>query len=141
MRRSRKTVWIDSNVFVHAQLRDTHSEACRKLLAALEDGSIQGWVDTTVLHEVSYVLTRRFRWSRENTAEYLLLILHAQGVRTVHPQEALERAVALWMRSGKAFVDCLLAALAEQQGTSVCTVDADDILALGARAANPEEVS
>lgn len=97
-------------------------------------------MDATVLHEVSYVLTRRFGWSRQDTAEYLLLILSAPGVRTVHPPEALERAVTLWMRSDKAFVDCLLAALAEDQGCTVCSVDADDILALGARAAKPEEI-
>lgn len=141
MRKTRNTIWLDSNVFVHAQFRDDHSEACRKLLAALEEGTIEGWVDTTVLHEVSYVLTRRLRWSRQDAAEYLLLILNAPGVRTVHPQESLERAVTLWMRSDKAFVDCLLAALAEDQGSTVCTVDTDDILALGATAAKPEEIS
>ena len=135
-----EAVWLDSNVFIHAQLRDAHSEACRKVLAALEAGTIEGWVDATVLHEVAYVLTRRFGWSRHETAEYLLLILSAPGVRTVHPQEALEQAVTFWMRSDKAFVDCLLAALAEDQGGAVCTVDADDILALGAKAATPDEI-
>lgn len=60
MREARHVLWLDSNVFVHAQLRDAHSESCRKLLVALEAGTVEGWVDTTVLHEVSYVLTRRF---------------------------------------------------------------------------------
>lgn len=82
-----------------------------------------------------------FKWSRKDTAEYLLLILSAPGVRTVHPQEALERAVTLWMRSDKAFVDCLLAALAEDQGGTVCTVDVDDILALGAQATRPGDIA
>lgn len=141
MRRARQTAWIDSNIFVHAQLRDAHTEACRKLLAALEEGTIEGWVDTTVLHEISYVLTRRFRWSRKDTAEYLLLMLHAPGVRTVHPKESIARAISLWMRSDKAFVDCLLAALSEYHGSTVCTVDTDDILALGARAAHPQQFS
>ncbi|GAB6876164.1 hypothetical protein JCM13210_08900 [Thermaerobacter litoralis] len=89
---------------------------------------------------MSYVLTRRFGWSRHDAAEYLLLILSAPGVRTVHPVEALERAVMLWMRSDKAFVDCLLAGLVAHGEGAVCSVDADDILALGTAAARPEEV-
>lgn len=135
-----KALWLDSNLFIHAQLRDAHSEACRRVLAALEAGTIEGWVEPAVLHEVSYVLTRRFGWSRHDAAEYLLLILSAPGVRTVHPVEALERAVTLWMRSDKAFVDCLLAGLAAHGEGAVCSVDADDILALGTPAARPEEV-
>jgi len=115
MPKTPQAIWLESNIFIHAQLRDTHSEACRKLLAALEAGTIEGWVDATVLHEVSYVLTRRFGWSRQDAGEYLLLILSAPGVRTVHPQEALEQAVTWWMRSDKAFVDCLLAALAKDR--------------------------
>jgi len=43
------------------------------------------------LHELFYVLTRHFRWSRQDTAEYLLLILSAPRARTVQQSEALER--------------------------------------------------
>lgn len=86
----------------------------------------------------------RLQWEHRQelnyTTEYLLLILTAPGVRTVHRLEALEQAVTLWMRSDKAFVDCLLAALAKDPDGTVCSVDADDIPAVGAPASKPEDI-
>ncbi len=107
MREARHVPWLDSNVFVQAQLRDGHRKPCRRLLAALEAGTLEAWVYTYG---------------------------SARGALRAHA------ALLVAPRGRKAFVGCLLAALAETRGRAFCTVDAGDILALGARAVTPGEV-
>lgn len=47
---------IDTNVFVHAQTRDTYAEECLRFLEALESDSVQAQIEPLVVHELSYAL-------------------------------------------------------------------------------------
>lgn len=57
--------WLDTNIFIHALIpTDPHSARCKELIAALSNGRAVGRIAAAMLHELSYVLSRRIRARR-----------------------------------------------------------------------------
>ena len=119
--------WLDTNIFVHAITRgDAHAPRCRDLLTALQDGRADGWLDATVVHELSYVLGRRRAFpTRAALAFYLRTILSYPGVRAMD-KTLLLATVGRWAAGTMGFVDALLAELTARDGLPVCSVNARD---------------
>lgn len=120
--------WLDANIFIHVlSPADAHYARCKDLTDALADGRAEGWVCAPMLHEVSYVLSRRQAFgTRAVIATYLLEILNAPGVRAAD-KDTLIATVNRWGASASiGFVDAYLAELAQRDGLPVCTVNARD---------------
>ena len=50
---------LDTNLFIHPLfVRDPHAARCQALIAAIERGDAAGWIDVTVVHELTYALRR-----------------------------------------------------------------------------------
>lgn len=121
--------WLDANLFIHALFEnDPHMPRCREILAALEEGAGEGWIDPVTVHELTYALPRvrpdTFR-SRMDTFNYLVRFLVLETVHA-HEKEVLVGALRRWAGSGLRFGDARLAALAEHGGRPVCTVNRRD---------------
>jgi len=55
-------VFLDTNIFLYAAGRPhPERDACARLLRRVADGSLEATVNTEVVHEILYVLTRRGR--------------------------------------------------------------------------------
>lgn len=119
--------WLDTNIFLHAITPgDPHGPRCRDLLKALEDGRAVGWIASTVIHELSYVLSRRRAFpTRSAIAAYLIAILHYPGIQA-SDKPLLTATIARWAGSTIGFVDALLAELAQRDNLPVCSVNARD---------------
>ena len=119
--------WLDTNVFLHAITPgDPHGPRCRDLLKALEDGRADGWLAATVVHELSYVLSRRRAFpTRAAIAFYLSTVLSYPGARATD-KALLLATVGRWAAGTMGFVDALLAELAARDGLPVCSVNARD---------------
>lgn len=118
---------LDTNIFVHALFpRDTQYARCRAIIAALGDGSGEGWLDPLVVHELTYVLlrVRQFR-DRAAIGIYLRDLLRMPGLQTAQ-RSLLLTALARWATRGGGFVDAWLATLALGDGQPVCTANARD---------------
>jgi len=119
--------WLDTNIFVHAlMLGDPHQSRCRDVLQALQDGRAEGWIAPSVVHELSYVLTRlpTFK-TRPAIALYLTTLLSYPGV-VAADKPLLIATVGRWAVGRISFIDALLTELAQGDGRPVCTVNARD---------------
>lgn len=119
--------WLDTNIFIHAlSALDAHYARCTDIINALQDGRAEGWVNAAMLHELSYVLSRRGGFAaRATIATYLLEILNAPGVLAAD-KAVLAATVTRWGTTSVAFVDAYLTELAQRDSLSVCTVNARD---------------
>jgi predicted nucleic acid-binding protein len=130
--------WLDTNVFVHAVTRDAHSAACENLVAQLKSGDAQGRIDPVVVHELTYTLTRKFRFSRADAADYARMLLVLDSVDVLGGKEPVITALSIWDEQGVDFADALLSARAVLDGSYVTSVNVKDIQRTGARVRRPE---
>ncbi len=73
---------LDTNVFLHAQAHDAHTEVCRRLLHAIAAGDRAAWIDPMVLHELTYVLPRYVKgMPRCAVSLYVRTVLSWPGIR------------------------------------------------------------
>lgn len=141
----RRTCWgsnvppglIDTNVFIHAQTRDAHSEECLQFLEAVKDGRIEVRLEPIVLHELSYALPHyRKGMTRAEVADYLLAILAWEGIGG--SKDVLVAAVQRWRDTARlAFVDAYLAALAALDGCPVYTKNVAELERQGVAVPDP----
>ena len=118
--------WLDTNIFLHALLpNDRHYPRCRSILRALEEGRAEGWIDVTIVHELTYTLRRLPGFGdRALICAYIEQILGVAQIRA-DDKQALREALGNWLqRDG--FVDVWLAVLAERRGLPVCSVNERD---------------
>jgi len=96
------------------------------MLQALQDGRAEGWIAPTVVHELTYVLTRlpTFK-TRSAIAIYLAAILSYPGVLS-DDKSLLVATVGRWAAGTLSFVDALLTELAQRDSRPVCSVNARD---------------
>ena len=122
---------LDTNVFIHAHTHDNVSKECRDFLAALEVGSVRAVLEPVILNELSYALPHYFKQiSREEIAEYLLMILSWEGV--LGPKETLIDTIERWRRTPRlSFVDAYLAARAGQESRSIYSKNVRELRAQG----------
>ena len=122
---------VDTNVFIHAQTQDSHSEECLRFLEAVQVGRMRVRLEPLVLHELSYALPHyRKGMTRAEVAEYLLAILGWSGIAS--EKGVLVDTVRRWRdAAGLAFVDAYLAALAARDRCPVFTKNVADLLRQG----------
>ncbi|HET8629781.1 MAG TPA: type II toxin-antitoxin system VapC family toxin [Thermomicrobiales bacterium] len=120
--------WLDTNLFVHALFpRDPHYARCQRILAALDAGTAEGWLDPLVVHDLTYVLGRLPQFpDRAAIQGYLRTILLTEQIRA-DDKPALLAAVARWVMRGGGFTDAWLASLAGRRALPVCSVNARDL--------------
>jgi predicted nucleic acid-binding protein len=128
---------LDTNVFVHAQANDTHTEECRRFLTSLQEGTAQARLEPIVLHELSYALKHYMKQiTKEQTAQYLLTILSWRGVQG--EKDVMVDAVERWWTTrGLSFVDAYLAALAAARDYPVYSKNVRELTAQGITVPDP----
>jgi predicted nucleic acid-binding protein len=127
---------LDTNVYLHALLRDRDSGECLAFLRALDEGRVQAVVDALVIHELSYGLSRILRLDRPTVAQHLRTLLRSSGV--VADRQVLLPAVDLWAQApGLGFVDAVLTVRARQEGRAVFTINRRELSRLGVTTPDP----
>jgi predicted nucleic-acid-binding protein len=119
--------YLDTNIFVHSLYpNDRHYLRCREIIAALESGAAQGWIDRIVVYELTFILARGKRFpDRPALTEYVRSIITMGGVR-VEDEELLITALDRWANQGVSFADAWLFVQAMASGQPICTVNARD---------------
>jgi len=119
--------FLDTNLFVHSLYsNDRHYARCRQIIATLEDGSAQGWLDVTIVYELTFILARGRRFTdRMAIAHYVQSIISLAGV-DVENEDFLLAALDRWARRGVGFADAWLFVQAMATGRPVCTVKMRD---------------
>ncbi len=122
----RQLGWLDANLLLHPLFEhDPHRPRCEELLRMLQRGWAEAWVHPVTVHELTYALPRvrpDTMRSRDDVLAYLGSIL---ALDTVHvpDKDAVLLALRRWAAGGGRFADALLAALAEERGMPVCSVN------------------
>jgi predicted nucleic acid-binding protein len=118
--------WLDTNIFLHSLLpNDPHYPRCRALVRALQEGRAEGWIDVTVVHELTCTLQRLPGYrDRTRIRAYIERILGIAQIRA-DDKTALRETLLLWEQRG-GFVDIWLATLAGRRNLPVCSVNERD---------------
>jgi len=123
---------IDTNVLLRYLVGDVtpQAEKARALMERLEAGTERAEVLEGVVTETAWTLESFYRVPRPEIAEKLATVLLFRGVRT--PQKGvLISALARFGSTSADFVDCLLAARAQQRDAAIYSFDARDFRRLG----------
>ncbi|MGH2532077.1 MAG: PIN domain-containing protein [Thermomicrobiales bacterium] len=117
---------LDTNVFIHAQTNDEHSDECRAFLLAIQHNEIVARLEPVVLHELTYALRHyRRQMTRSQIGEYLLVVLSWPGIRG--DRDLMTDAVYRWIDTpGLGLVDAYLSAMADRDNCPVYTINARD---------------
>jgi predicted nucleic acid-binding protein len=127
---------LDTNVVIHSMMNDPHADECREFLASLEEGSRNAQLEPYVVHEISYVLARLLRFSKDDIVSMLLRIVQWPGIQC--DKDLLNRALLRWRdRAGLSFVDALLASQAELSQTRIFTINVKDFEDVGVEVPKP----
>lgn len=121
----RQLGWLDANLFIHPFFRDPLAETCKALLADLQQGKAEGFLDLITIHELTYALYRHvFRQDRKAVADYLSTFIGLETVQ-VENKPAVLKALYYWAADPTcdSFGDARLRALAEATGLPVCTAN------------------
>jgi len=123
---------IDTNVLLRYLVGDVPSQAekARALMERLEDGTERAEILESVVTEAAWTLESFYRVPRPEIAEKLATVLLFRGVRTFQ-KSVLISALARFGSTSADFVDCLLAARAQQRAAAVYSFDARDFRRLG----------
>ncbi|HVA92107.1 MAG TPA: PIN domain-containing protein [Chloroflexota bacterium] len=121
--------WLDTNLFIHALYTgDREFARSRALVDSLADGRGEGWLSPLVIHELTYVLSRRPEFpTRAAVHGYLASILHASGVQ-LEDSTTMRAAAARWATGTVSFVDAYLTELALRDELPVCSANRRDFL-------------
>jgi len=117
---------VDTNLIVRhlVQDHDRHARAAGKLFESCDRGELVVVVLPAVLAECVFVLQSFYGHRREDIATGLGMLISSPGVEisgeAIH-LDALDR----YRKTRVHFVDCVIAATAAAEGTSVATFDQD----------------
>jgi len=116
---------LDTNVVIHWLMNDANSEQCRGFLASVESGNRVVRLEPYIVHELTYVMSRRLKLSKHETASILLRIVQWPGIDC--DKNLLNGALLRWRdRPRLSFVDALLASEAILSQTRVFTINVGD---------------
>ncbi len=116
---------LDTNVVIHWLMNDSNSEQCRAFLASLESGHRVVRLEPYIVHELTYVMARRLKLSKHETASILLRIVQWPGIEC--DKNLLNGALLRWRdRPGLSFIDALLASEAILGQTRIFTINVGD---------------
>ncbi|MDX2238387.1 MAG: type II toxin-antitoxin system VapC family toxin [Hyphomonadaceae bacterium] len=129
-------IGLDTNVVVRFLVQDDPQQSA--LATQLMEGLTRerpGFIGMVVLAEITWVLSRAYKASRQDIANAVEGLLRANEI-VVENAEAGYRAVAAYQRAGAGeFADALIAQTASLSGASeIVTFDAQAAKAFGMRA-------
>lgn len=122
---------LDTNLFIHAHLDDTHSDECRRFLEALQRGERQARLEVLVVHELSYVFPRVVKqFDRHELARYLISVIEWPGV--VCERATIAETLQRWSSTpGLSFIDAYLATVATTREVPIYTKNVRELIAQG----------
>lgn len=111
-------ITIDTNVAARYLLEDIpdHHRRAVDLFAAAASGRIELFVPAAVFAELSYILTRLAKFSRQRAAQGLLEFSGFPGMH-IEDEQTIVDALTFWRdNGGLSFVDCYLLAISRAHG-------------------------
>jgi predicted nucleic acid-binding protein len=132
------TLWLDANVVLRFLTGDPPdlAERAARLMARADRGEVALYLSDLVLAEVVWVLGSFYRRTMAETAEVLVDLVSADGIK-VDDRQATIRALELARDLNVDYIDAVLALDAAQADATVCTFDATDFKRLPARWMRP----
>ena len=123
---------VDTNVILRYLIGDSPAQAEKstQLMERLEAGAERAEILESVIAEAVWTLESFYKVSRPEIAERLAAILTFRGVLAAK-KRVLVNALARFGSTSADFVDCLLAAQAQQRNLTVYSFDAKDFRRLG----------
>jgi predicted nucleic-acid-binding protein len=116
---------IDTNILVHFLTRDDETQAARAAEILTQECSEEapGFLTSIVMAELVWTLSRVYKYSREDIAKALDILLNAKELRFEYPDET-HYAARLFAAGSGDFADALIGAIALRQGcTDTITFD------------------
>ena len=121
-------IGVDTNVLVRIFVDDNPEQrAAAQAFMRLRSADDPAFVSVVVVAEVSWVLTRMYKFSIATVRDTLDWLFESTNV-IVEDQDLVKSAVAQAADSGADISDCIIAAIAAEAGSSV-TVTFDKIAA------------
>ena len=123
---------IDTNVILRYLIGDIPAQAARAaaLMERLESGAERAELVESVIAEAVWTMESFYKVSRSEISERLAAVLMFRGVLAPN-KGVLVSALARFGSTAADFVDCLLAARAQQRNLTVYSFDAKDFRRLG----------
>ena len=123
---------VDANIILRYLIGDSPVQAAKsmELMERLEAGVERAEILESVVAEAVWTLESFYKVSRPEIAERLAAILNFRGVLAAK-KRILISALARFGSTSADFVDCLLAAQAQQRNLTVYSFDAKDFRRLG----------
>src|SRR4051794_34380835 len=113
---------LDTNIFIHPLFaRDPNAPRCRALIEALERGDAEGWIDVTVVHELTYALGRAPGFSDRATIRAYIGRILALPQILADDKAVLIAATARWATERVGFIDAWLALQATKRDLPICS--------------------
>jgi predicted nucleic-acid-binding protein len=118
-------IGLDTNVLVRYLVKDdpAHFERARRLLQEECTADTPGVINSIVLCELFWVLSRAYRYPRERIAAVLAMLLAAEEIVVEHATTAAQ-ALAFYRASNVDFADALIGLRSRDLGcTATMTFD------------------
>lgn len=132
-------IFLDSNIFLRAFLQDNdQSSSVKQLLEVIEEGRFSPYTSSIVLIEISFVLSRTYKKTREEIIDYLESILETRNI-TILEETDSPLALMYYKKSGIKFSDCLIASQVSQEMILI-TFDRDFSKIKGFTTKTPAEI-
>lgn len=111
-------IGLDTNVLVRYFVKDD-PEQTRKAVSLIHalTSTEPGWVGLAVLMELIWVITRRYRMSRDIVSRTLATLLASRDI-VIEQADTVRGALRLYRSGNSGFADCLIAASAKAAGCS-----------------------
>ena len=116
LQKSTEKTLLDANVLLRYILND--NEEMSRIASELIDGTV--YTVPEVLAEVAYVLAKVYKANRADIATFLSAIVNDVDVEPAH---VVEKAIEVYRDNNLDFVDCMLVAYNNIEGTKVFTFD------------------
>lgn len=132
-------IFLDSNIYLRAFLQDNdQSVSVKQLLEAVEKGNFLPYTSSIVLMEISFVLSKTYKKTREEIIDYLESILETRGITLLEKTDS-SLALMYYKMSGIKFPDCLIASQVSKEKILV-TFDRDFSKIKGVTVKTPAEI-
>lgn len=127
---------LDTNVLIHALMSDSHTDECEAFLSMIESGQRSARLETYIVHEMTYALSRQLNLSKHEIVAILLRIIQWPGIEC--DRQLLSGSLVRWRdRPALSFIDALLATQASLSQTRVFTKNIKDFADAGIEVPQP----
>lgn len=112
-------VFVDANVFIRYLIVDDEEKAerCRKLFEKAVKGEIKLFSTTLIIAEIIWVLTKVYKWTKEEVCQNIKLILNTPNIKFAE-KSLLRRAIDEYAANNIDFIDVYHAEIMRSRGVS-----------------------